>query len=501
MKNISYWFHKRAQISPKRIAVTSIEKQWTYVEANERILQMTVLLKEKYQIHKGDRVAILSQNCPEYIWFLGAISRLEAIAVPLNIRLTAKELAFQLQDSEAKLILFEEEFVHTVKEIQLEVSIESAYLPVDKELLNMKKTGMMDEFNDGAIPYIICYTSGTTGRPKGAVLTQENMFWNAVNNQLALDITSNDRTIVLLPLFHIGGIGLFAFPVFFSGGTVVIPGKFDPEVALRVIEEQKVTIVMGVPTILDAIRKSASFATTDFSSVRWFYNGGAPCPKELLDDYLASNLPIGQGFGMTETSPTVFMISKEDYRRKPGSIGKPVLFCDIRIVDENGEDVSQGEVGELIIRGPNVMLEYWCLEEATKETIRDGWLYSGDLVRQDDEGFVYVSGRKKDMIISGGENIYPLEIELALKELPEIDEVALVGKPDELWGEVPIAYIVWNKNKQLSYEALTSYCLKRLGKYKIPKQFFELDELPKNATGKLMKTKLLTIGDKAMEIK
>lgn len=500
MKNISYWFHKRAHISPQRIAVTNLEKQWTYLEANEKILQMSSFLKGEYQIQKGDRVAILAHNCPEYIWFLSAISRLGAIAVPLNIRLTTKELAFQLQDSEAKLFLFGDEFVPMAQDLEAEVEIDSAYLPSEVELSNIKIVDIDDEFYEGAIPYIICYTSGTTGRPKGAVLTQENMFWNAVNNQLALDITSDDRTIVLLPLFHIGGIGLFAFPVFFSGGTVVIPGKFDSEVALRVIEEQKVTIVMGVPTILDALRKSPSFDTTDFSSVRWFYNGGAPCPKELFDDYLGRNLPLGQGFGMTETSPTVFMISKEDYQRKPGSIGKPVLFCDIRIVDENGEDVQQGEVGELIIRGPNVMLEYWRLDEATKETIRDGWFYSGDLVRQDDEGFVYVSGRKKEMIISGGENIYPLEIELVLKELSEIDEVALVGKPDERWGEVPIAYIVWNENKRLSEADLRSFCQERLGKYKIPKQFFELKELPKNATGKLMKTELLKMNEQ-VEIK
>ena len=247
---------------------------------------------------------------------------------------------------------------------------------------------------------------------------------------------------------------------------------------------------MGVPAIHDAIRKSAKFAETDFSSVRFFYNGGAPCPEELIRFYFQKGIRFGQGYGLTETSPTVFLLSEEDFERKIGSIGKPVMFTDIRIVDEEVNDVRAGEIGELMVKGPNVIREYWNLPEATAQSFHDGWFATGDMVRQDDEGFVFIAGRKKEMIISGGENIYPLEIERVLYELDEVDEAAVIGAPHEKWGETPIAVVVMKNWTALTEELLRSYCTNKLARYKVPSKFIFVSALPKNATGKIDKAAL-----------
>ncbi|MFD2046700.1 o-succinylbenzoate--CoA ligase [Ornithinibacillus salinisoli] len=489
MEAISYWVHKRAFITPDRVALISDQSIYTYFTLSVKIQQKAAFLQNHLQLQKGDRVAILSQNREEYMISYFAIAQLGLVAVPLNIRLTAPELAFQVKDSGATTILYEEETMDLYQEICDHVNFVNAYdftQPIMYSEESITEVAV-DVAND---PYVICYTSGTTGRPKGAVLTQANMFWNALNNQYAIDITSADNVIVLLPLFHIGGMGLFAFPAILAGGTVVIPGKFNPGDAIEKIQAYEISIVMGVPTIHDAIRRHPLFETANFDSVRWFYSGGAPCPNELIQAYLDRGLPFGQGMGMTETAPTIFMLSKEDYKRKVGSIGKPVMFCDIAIVDDNGNQVRNGEIGELLIKGPHVMKEYWGLPDKTKEAIQHGWFYSGDLMRQDEEGFVYVAGRKKDMIISGGENIYPLEIEQILKELPQINEAAVIGVQDEKWGEVPIGFISFNKKENLTEEEMKAFCSTRLAKYKVPKQIIILTELPKNATGKIDKKSL-----------
>ncbi|MBP2079750.1 AMP-binding protein [Oceanobacillus polygoni] len=489
MESIAYWIHKRGLITPNRTALISEHNQYTYKALSNKINSMAVLLQNKYQLEKGDRVAILSQNREEYIISYFAIAQLGLIAVPLNIRLRASELAFQLTDSGTKMILFEAETEILLQEIKNLFNYENAY-SFDAGNIGIEEPVVAVEVDPSMDPFIICYTSGTTGRPKGAVLTQANMFWNAVNNQYAIDITSTDIVNVLLPLFHIGGIGLFAFPTLLTGGTIVIPGKFNPEQAIRSIETYGVTIVMGVPTIHDALRKHPLFETADFSSVRWFYSGGAPCSKELIHSFIDRDLPFGQGMGMTETAPTILMLSKEDYKRKVGSIGKPVMFCDIALVDDTGHPVETGEVGELIIKGPNVMKEYWGLPDKTEEAIRNGWFYSGDLMRQDEEGFIYVAGRKKDMIISGGENIYPLQVEQTINELQAIHECAVIAIADEKWGEVPIAFISLKEGKTIRKTEIIAHCREKLATYKVPKDIRIIEELPKNATGKIDKRKL-----------
>lgn len=487
MKGISYWIEKRAMITPKRIALVDEQQRLTYLEMSERINNAASILQSICEIQKGDRIGILAYNSIDYIITLFAAAKLNAIVVPLNIRLSTDELVYQLEDSGLRTLIIDN--LHYDRAGELSERIPICLLTFQSFQQTAPPFIENNEPNPAA-PYIICYTSGTTGRPKGAVLTQENMYWNAVNNSLALDITSREKIITLLPLFHIGGIGLFTFPVLLAGGTVVVPDRFDPDQALQMIEAHQITIVMGVPAIHDAIRKSAKFDETDFSSVRFFYNGGASCPVELIQFYFQKGIRFGQGYGLTETSPTVFLLSEEDFERKIGSIGKPVMFTDIRIVDEEGNDVRAGEIGELLVKGPNVIREYWKLPEATAQSFRDGWFVTGDMVRQDEEDFVFIAGRKKEMIISGGENIYPLEIERVLYELEEVDEVAVIGAPHDRWGETPIAIVVMKNEAALTEETLRSYCENKLARYKIPSKIIFVSVLPKNATGKIDKASL-----------
>lgn len=491
MKGIAYWIQKWALIHPERTAIITDKEKVSYRQLDQMIGSATVKIQEILDGRKGQRIAILSHNRLEYLVLLFAIAKVECVAVPLNIRLSVEELVFQLKDSGSKIIFTEldnKQFASLlVEKTRLEYLFFMEEVCQDIHPHNFTKESSVDE----DAPYIICYTSGTTGKPKGAVLTQSNMFWNAVNNKLAIDLTSEDCCIVLLPFFHIGGIGLFAFPTLFSGGTIVIPGKFDPERALAMIKAHSVTIVMGVPTIHHALLMNHSFDTTDLSSVRWFYNGGAPCPREIIDSYFDRGFLFGQGFGMSETSPTLFMLSKDDASRKRGSIGKPVLFSEYLLLDSEGRKVGEGEVGELAVKGPIIMKGYWNNPEATNEAIKDGWLLTGDLAKTDEEGFLFIVGRKKEMIISGGENIYPLEIEQVIRQLTGVLEVAVVGVADPLWGEVPEAFIVKENESALTEQDILDYCQGAIAKYKIPKKVTFLKEMPKNATGKILKTHLV----------
>lgn len=494
MEGLAYWIEKRKLITPERIALIGNDSRLTYRQMADIIDQVAVILSKVYHAKKGDRIGVLSGNSIEYLMLLFSIAKIGSIAVPLNVRLSEGELDYQLKDSQSSMLIVSKELYERGNNLIRNDNIK--HLIILDELLfgnnlaaSMSTATKIDSGIDGSTPFVIIYTSGTTGKPKGAVLTQENMYWNSINNIFAIDITSYDRVLTVLPLFHIGGIGLFTLPTLLAGGTVVIPNYFQPGEALEIIEKEEITIFMGVPTIFEAIRRSDRLEKTNLKSIRWFYSGGAPCPQELINFFIARGIAFGQGYGMTETSPTVFMLSKEDYNKKVGSIGKPVMFVDIRIVDDNGNDIETGEIGELIFRGPNVLKEYWNLPNETAKSFKDGWFYSGDLARKDEDGFIYIAGRKKDMIISGGENIYPLEVEQVFLEHPNVNEIAVIGTHDDKWGEVPIA-IISLKNGITDKVELINHCQARLAKYKCPKRIDFVNELPKNATGKIDKAYL-----------
>lgn len=493
MQGISYWIEKRAQITPERIALVGNGRQYTYQDMADSIKQTIYLLGNELQIERGQRVAILSPNNTEYLVMYFALAKMGCIIVPLNTRLSIKELEYQLNDCQATYLFTCNTLLHLGKELQQLCGVKCMLLDsISQYPLDSRASAPKHPYQDvnATSPFIICYTSGTTGRPKGAVLTQENVYWNAVNNLLALDITSEDRMLSLLPFFHIGGIGLFTFAVFFAGGTVVIPDSTDSERVLHTIEKEDITLVMGVPTIFNSLRNSDAFETTNFNSIRWLYSGGAPCPPDLIRYYHEKGIPLGQGYGLTEASPTVFMLSKEDYKKKVGSIGKPAMFCDVRILNSEGEDVAPNEVGELVVRGPNVISEYWNLPEETEKAFVDGWFCTGDLVRADEDGFVYIAGRKKDMLISGGENIYPIEVEQVILQHPAVEEVAVFGVPDPKWGEVPVASIILTTGAQVTESEIINHCLKGLTKYKCPKKVEIVKDFPRSSIGKVNKVLL-----------
>lgn len=487
MEGIYYWIEKRAQLHPDKVAIFTENDAISYFELRNLIDRYATFLINEKGVQPGDRIGILSHNRYEYVVLLFAIAKIQCIAVPLNVRLNPHELEYQLRDSGTTLLIMEDEFASYRDHFE---TIEG--LEVD-DFQSLKKLPEADDYFysvDESASYIICYTSGTTGKPKGAVLTQKNMYYNALNNVLGLNITSDDITMVVLPLFHIGGIGLFALPTLFVGGTIVVGGKFEPDQALQLIEKHRATIVFAVPSIHQALLDSPYFDSLNLSSVRCFYSGGAPCPKELIEQFYEKGHLFGQGFGLTETSPSVFLLSLDDAPRKKGSIGKPVFFNEVKLVDENDCEVPTGEIGHLLVKGGNVMKEYWNNPTATTEALQDGWFYTGDLAKVDEEGFYYIVGRKKEMIISGGENIYPLEIENTINELADVKEVAIVGVPDSKWGEVPIAFVAKRENSSLREDEIIQYCKQYLGKYKVPKEVHFLDELPKNSTGKIAKNQL-----------
>jgi fatty-acyl-CoA synthase len=336
-------------------------------------------------------------------------------------------------------------------------------------------------------PHIIMYTAGTTGKPKGAILSQGASFWNVLNLNIALDFTSRDRDLLVLPMFHIGGIGLFTLPMLYDGGTVVIQRTFDPAQTLALIKEEKITLFFGVPAIFLALIQHPDFDADVFKNVRLVMSGGAPLPINLVKQYHQAGIVLQQGFGMSEAAPSIATLCKELASKKAGSIGRALMHLEARIVDDTMNNVPIGDVGELVLQGPNLLQGYWNRPEATKEAFAGGWFHTGDLARMDADGDLYIVERKKDMFISGGENVYPAEVENAIYDLPQIAEAAVIGVSDEKWGEVGRAVVVLKKNQRLSPEELTAHLKGRLAKFKIPKSVVFVEQLPRNAAGKVVK--------------
>jgi len=499
MQGIGEWIRLRAGWHPNRTALVGSDRTLTYGELDERANRLANGLKDRYGIGKGDRLAILTLNCLEFMELFVAAARLGAILVPLNFRLTAGELQYQLANSGSRLLVLGPEQASMAPELLSGTAVEAVidltqtFQPDSafETLLAEASALPVDGSHSLDTPQLIVYTSGTTGRPKGAVLTQGNIVGNALNNTMILDITSQDSNLVLLPLFHVGGIGLFNTPTLFMGGTVLIPRKFDPVEAMEWIQKYRATLYLGVPTINQALLPLYQSGKYDWSSMRRLLSGGAACPLDLIDAYSALGLPIAQGYGMTETAPTVFLQPDRDGPGKPGTIGKAAGFCLARILREDLTETAVDEVGEITMKGPNVFAGYWQNPEATAAAFdKDGWFHSGDLARRDADGYVTIMGRKKDMIISGAENIYPMEVENLLLTHPAVADVAVFGSPDARWGEVPMAAVVLRPGAAATAEDLIAFMQGRLARYKQPKAIHFVDALPRNALGKVVKPEL-----------
>lgn len=484
------WLKRWNLYAPEKIAVKDGDTgdSLTYRQLFQASVANAQDLKTRYKVKKGDRVAVLAMNELDYVVLFFATQRVGAILVPINFRLTYREVEHIVSDCAPTLLVYQEAFRELANQLKQEDKI------LQTKLLSEKATefNALNESFEGEPqdPVMILYTSGTTGAPKGAILSHEMIFWNSINTTLRLNLSQQDCTVIFLPFFHTGGWNVLTTPILHRGGTIILLKKFDGDRILQLSESENGTILFGVPTTMDMMAHSPLFDKVNLSKVRYAIVGGEPMPIDLIKTWDKKGIPIRQGYGLTEFGPNVFSLNEEDSIRKIGSIGFPNFYIDAKVVNNHGQEVAANEIGELILKGPMCMQGYWKNPKATAETIKDGWLYTGDLVRCDADGYFYVVGRKKDMFISGGENIYPPELEQVILSLPGVREVAVVGVPDEKWGEVGKAFVVRDQ-AQISEQDLLGHCLKNLAKFKIPKYFVFLPELPKGDSGKILKRKLV----------
>ena len=499
--NVGDWTAKWADLYPNEPSVKCGDLSFTRREFNNRVNQMARALQAK-GIQKGDRVAGLLANGNEFLEILFACSKLGVIMVPLNFRLAAPELEYILKDSEPKLFFYSPEFLATVGAlrgktpgIQEYISERPGGTPNDAEYGSWISAYPVAEPEvKGEVtlddPQFIMYTSGTTGRPKGAVLTQGNTQWNAINGIVLYGITKQHVGLTSAPLFHIGGLSASATPTLYVGGRLVIQRLFNPSETLKLIEKERVNSMFGIPVMFQFMALVPEFSTADLSSVHYFIAGGAPCPKSLIEIYLKKGVVFNQGYGLTETAPGVSALRSEEAERKLGSAGKPMFHLDLRVVDDRDKPLPPKEMGEVVLRGPNVFKEYWRLPKETAEAKRGGWFHTGDMGYLDEEGYLWLVDRKKDMYISGGENVYPAEVEDVIYKMPQVKEVGVMGMPDPKWGEAGVAVVVPKPGMTLTDQEVLAFCQGKLAKYKIPKRVVFTEALPRTATGKVLKKEL-----------
>ncbi len=471
-------------------------------------------LKQNYSIKNGDRVLHFSTNeLASFVLFF-SLQRLGATLVPINYRLTPREVLFIINDSEPQLVLFESSFLGVLESIEPQLKVKKNFwLPLTgtnsffESVVNTyrkKDFKSLDQTFDAkqSSTALIIYTSGTTGFPKGAMISHRALFWNSINTTIRLNITENDSAVIFLPLFHTGGWNVLSTPFFHRGAQVILTKKFDPDQILKLSEKWKCTLLFGVPTTMSMMSRTALFQNIDLSSIRYAIVGGEPMPIEQIQLWQNKLIPIRQGYGLTEFGPNVFSLNENDSIRKMGSIGFPNFYVQVKVVNEQGVALGANQIGELWLKGPMAMTGYWKNPSATESTFFEGWLKTGDLVYFDDEGYFFVVGRKKDMYKSGGENVYPAEIENVLLQHPRIREAAVIGVHDEQWGEVGHAFVSLkdssqnSKNDQFNDQLkneLKHLCLDQLAKFKNPKYYSIIADLPKGDSGKILKRNLVEL--------
>ncbi|GIH97016.1 long-chain fatty acid--CoA ligase [Planobispora siamensis] len=479
-QGIGSWPARRARRTPHRIALVHEGRQTTYRELHERVLRLAHALRA-LGVRRGDRVAYLGPNHPSFVETLFAAGTLGAVFVPLNTRLAVPELAFDLSDSGAAVLVHAPSETAAALEVPHRVSLDDY-----EELIARSGGEPIDEPVSPGDPCMIMYTSGTTGRPKGAVLSHANITWNSVNVLIDTDLTAGEVTLVVAPLFHTAGLNMTCLPTLLKGGQVVLLGAFDPGRVLELIETGRITQMFGVPTMFDAMAAHPRWAGTDLSSLRTLNCGGAPVPMRTIETYLERGLAFSQGYGMTEASPGVLYLPAEQAVAKAGSAGVPHFFTDVRVVRSDGRDAAPGENGEIIVQGPNVMTGYW----GAQPLARGEWLRTGDVGRTDEDGYAYIVDRVKDMFVSGGENVYPAEVESAILLHPEVADCAVIGVPDAVWGEVGRAVVVLRPGSTASAGDILGFLHGQLAKYKIPKSVVWAETIPRTPSGKILKPAL-----------
>ena len=487
---------RNAAFAPNKAAIRFADENLDYATFATRIRHAWGKL-EVLDIGEGDIVAFLGFNHPEMLALLFACARLRAILLPLNWRLTAAEHAQVLADARPRLVLVTADFLGHAQTLRSDFSA-AQWLALERPPAGWRDwTSVAPESAANPAPapayeapVLLCYTSGSTGAPRGVVLTQGALFFNVVNSLHMHDLTSADRVLTTLPMFHVGGLNIQTVPALHAGATVILHAKFDPDAALDAIERERVTLAVLVPAQLTAMMKLARWSTADLSSLRVLTTGSTIVSEAFVQRVHERGVPLIQVYGTTETCPIAAYLRREDARRKAGAAGLPALYCALRIVDDNDRDVPQGADGEILVRGPNVMQGYWNAPAATAAALRDGWYHSGDIGHLDAEGYLHVVARKHDLIISGGENIYPAEIEDVLLEHPAIVEACVVGCPDERWGETVVAAVVLKAGARLSAAEVIAILDGRIARYKQPRAVHFMDSLPRTALGKVRREEL-----------
>ena len=493
--NIGLFLAKRARLEPNKIGLIYEGREITYKEWNERANRAANAFAG-LGVKPGDRVGLLLMNSPEFLECFFGLAKIGAMVVPLNWRLAPPEIAFIAKDAGISALAYGAEYAQAVAGIRGGLSAKT-YIAVGGEapagdhsyaaLTASASTAEPQPIGAGDDPLVIMFTAGTTGKPKGAVLTHNNLFYDSCTVSFSLDWRKGDRVLVALPLFHIGAL-IYVVIDIHVGATTVLMKAFDPGGFLKTVHETKVNSFLAVPAMLNFMLQVPTLKDFDLSSVRWALCGTAPVPVPLVQAWAQRGIAIQQVYGLTECTGGAAVLGPERALEKAGSTGLPMFHTDIRVVDNKGNDTKPGEIGEIIIRGPHVMREYWQDPRATADTVRDGWLYTGDLGKVDEERYLYIVERKKDMIISGGENIYPAEVENVLVALSQIAEVAVIGIPDKDWGEAVCAIARLKEGQSLTLDDVVAHCTGKLGKYKIPKKLIISDQpLPRNPAGKVLK--------------
>ena len=499
---VTDWLDRRAKLTANRIALqdTITGREITYHEWNAQANRTANFLLA-LGVQQGDRVAVYATNSVEYLDVWHACGKIGAILQNLNWRLAVAELQRLLQDAEPVTLLYSDEFADQVNALRSQISSVRHFVAFDQPAAAQDKRLAEREHFPATLedrpdlhpdaPWVICYTGGTTGLPKGAILTHGNMTWNSVNTVMSWGLDQDDVAILNAPLFHTGGLNVFTLPLIHCGGKNIVCKGFDADQVFDLIAQHNVTVFFGVPTMFIMLQQHPRWETADFSRLKLVISGGAPCPLPVFEKFWAKGVDFKTGYGLTEAGPNTFWLPDEDVRRKPGAVGFPLFHIDVKVVRPDGTTCVADEVGELLIRGPHVTPGYWNNPQATAEAIVDGWLHTGDLAKRDAEGYHTIVGRLKDMIISGGENIYPAEVESAIHAHPAVAEAALIGVPDEKWGEVGRAIVAVRQGHTLTAEELVSFLQERLARYKIPRSVIFVTALPKTGAGKVDKQALI----------
>jgi fatty-acyl-CoA synthase len=499
--NIGEWVFWRAAIYPEGLFLKEeAARSFTNHEFNERVNRMAHAFAA-WGIGKGQRVAVLMSNSSEFLEIFFACAKMGAIMVPVNFRLAVPELAYIFKDCDPRVIIYSADFTDKIGEVKaswpgMPRRFRHGGDTEDDPLLTEAVALFPVVEPDSQVqitltdPLFIMYTSGTTGDPKGAVLTHENVLFGSINSVIGCGINRTYKSLVVAPLFHIGALGASALPILYAGGSLVLKSFYNASEVIGLICGEKINYMFAIPVMFQLLTRTEEWEKADFSHVHFFIAGGAPMPLPVIRKYQEEKgIFFSQGYGMTETF-RITALDLEDSIRKAGSVGKEVHHVLLRIVDEQNRDVASGEPGEILVKGPNVFAGYWKKPAETAEAMRGGWFHTGDMGRRDEEGFITLVGRKVEMIISSGENIYPAEVERVIQTLPEVRESAVVGMPDRNKGEVVVAFVMLKDGAQMTEDGLLAAIRDRIALFKLPKKIVFVEDFPRNSVGKILKKDL-----------